>query len=137
MSRWPGHDERFLVREQQALAGAGGRERRVQSGGAHDRRHDAIGFRQCRDLRERLDACENTCRARIGAQRGDKLARGPLIRHGRIRRPEATDLLRELSDAAVGAERHQPKAIRVARQHIERAIADGAGGTRRRPHRSW
>ena len=38
----PGHHDRFLVREQQALAGARGRERRFEPGGADDRRDDGV-----------------------------------------------------------------------------------------------
>ena len=38
----PGHHEGFLVGEQQPLAGARGGERRAQTGGADDRRHDAL-----------------------------------------------------------------------------------------------
>jgi hypothetical protein len=46
----PGHDQRFLVGEQHALAGAGGGEGRGQPGGAHDAGHHRMAIRMRYDL---------------------------------------------------------------------------------------
>ncbi len=49
-----GHDQRFLVRQQDALAGARGGEAGAQAGSADDRGHDRVDLRVRRDLAQRL-----------------------------------------------------------------------------------
>ncbi len=44
-----GQHQRFLVREQDALAGSRRRQRRLEAGGADDRGHHRVGFGQGRD----------------------------------------------------------------------------------------
>src|SRR5215831_12613233 len=49
-----------------------------------------------------------------------------------IRRPPGADLPRELRGVAVGRDGDETKALRMAREHIERALADRASGTQYR-----
>src|SRR4029077_10423015 len=61
------------------------------------------------------------------AQQLTQLARGPLVSQSRVGRAPGEHLLRELRGVGVGRDRHQAETIRVTREHLERALAHGAG----------
>ena len=55
-----------------------------------------------------------------------------VVRERRVGNRKTPALLGELLDVAMRAERHDAETVRVARDDIERALADRAGGTQDR-----
>ena len=108
----PGHDQRFLVGQQQSLAGARRGERGTQSRGADDGRHDAVDFRESRDFLERLGAGEHARRRAARAQLLLRAARPRRVRERGIRHRETQRLLGQLGGIAMRAERDDAEAIR-------------------------
>ena len=83
----PGHDQRFLVGEQHALAGARRGERRGEPGGADDRRHHGVDVRHARRP-PRAPRRRQSTSTRSPPRRGARarLAPAPLGEH-RVARP--------------------------------------------------
>ena len=111
-----------------------------QSGGADDRGHHVLTLPAARRLRAAPlpdeDARGDAGRAQTlaSARRSGRRPRAP-------RGPAALDdLLGQLRGALVRGERDDAEAIRVARDHVERALADRAGRAEHRDavmRRSW
>jgi hypothetical protein len=85
-----GHHQRFLVGQQDLLAGAGGGQGRRQAGGADDGGHHGVGVRRAGDARTGpaspydtsvRQAGEQLAQARGGSARADHGARGRNARH--------------------------------------------------------
>ena len=124
-----GQHHRFLVGQQQALAGARGSEARLEAGRAHDGCHDDIDIRVRGHLGQRSRPLQHFSAA---AGRSERIlqrlgARG-IGQHGEARLPLQA-LRQQLGDPAVGRQGNDFIAIRVPGQHVERAGADAAGGT--------
>jgi hypothetical protein len=122
-------DERFLVGEQDALAGAGGGKRGPQTGRPDDRCHDGIRAAPCRGFDDTRLPPEDPRRQPGARQRALEAARRLQIRHCGDLRPVAQAELRELLPLAVGGERRNAEPVGMAGYDIEGRVADRAGGT--------
>jgi hypothetical protein len=92
-----GHDQRFLVRQQDFLAGARRGQGRGQAGGADDGGHHGVGVRAGSDVAQRLLAVDVDRQAgQQLAQAGCRLGRAD---HGALR-AEGAALGRQFVDAA-------------------------------------
>ena len=121
-----GHDQRFLIREQHALAGARGGQCRGKAGGADNRRHDHLAARVERDVFERLGA-EEKLGAKFTERRAQPGARRDAREHGGVRVVRAAELEQRIARAVRG-ERRDTVPIGVPRDNIERALTDRTGG---------
>ena len=123
-SSGPGHDQRFLVGEQQALAGARGGQRRAQSGRADDRRHDAVAPPAARASSSsaaapastrvpgRLVAQQRACSSAAAASSASAAYRGRNCRH--LRAPASPRCV-------CAASATTRKRSRMPREHVQRA----------------
>ena len=126
------HDEGFLVRQQQALAGLRRSQRRAQAGSTDDRRHDTVHLaRPGRSPRVPRARRARACRAPCPQQRGQFRGRR-FIGEGSVRRAKREHLPRQLGGVAVCSEGGNLEALRMAREHIEGALAHRAGGSQDR-----
>ena len=125
-----GHDQRLLVGQQHALAGAHSSERRAQPCCADDGRHHGIAvgvarnFFQCLAAETDLDAgglCAELVTQCIRRDRRTK--------HRHLRAKLAAEQ-RELVGLRVGGQRKNAVLVGMTAHHVERAVANGAGGAK-------
>ncbi len=125
----PGHDQGFLVGQQNFFPGTSGGQRGAQTGCAHNGRHHAIDFRRSGNLLQRFHAAQH-----FGVQPGSRQARAQISgssfvqQHG-IARLELLALLEQQVDLTMRGQGKDAIALRMAGHHIQRAFADAAGGT--------
>nr|GEU28237.1 hypothetical protein [Tanacetum cinerariifolium] len=125
-----GHDQRFLVRQQDFLAGAGGGQRGRQARGADDGSHHAVDFGSRRNRAQRGFAVFHFRGNAGGAQQAGQ-ARGSVGRaHHGARGTEGNALGRQFVDAAVRGQGINGVALRVTGEHVQRGHADRTGGAK-------
>src|SRR5688572_206240 len=119
-------DQRFLIREQDALAGGCGRDRRRQTRRTHDRRHYNLDFRVAHSIHERRSTALDTRGKPACPERSAKFLRGLSVLEDR-ETGAMCDALRE-QPAVVRArgERMHVVTVAMARDDVERACADAA-----------
>jgi hypothetical protein len=125
-------DERFLVGEQQPLAGRGGGEARCEAGGADDRRHHGVGVGMRSELAQRPGAARHR-----GVDSGVAQPcreRAPFVggRDRGVARPEANAEREQLVEPAVRGEREDLEAIGMRGDDVERREADPSRSRRAR-----
>ena len=126
--QFAGQHQRFLVGQQQALAGARGGQGRGQPGGADDRRHHGVALRAGDQAFQRRVAGVGTggqpgggqaiAQCRVGVRVGDHRMVGAVPR---AQGEQGIDL-------AAGGQHAGPHPPGMARDHIQRRGADRAGG---------
>ena len=128
ISRLPGHHQRFLVGEQQALAGARRCKGRQEARRTHDGRHDCSRLCGQRAASSSAGAPCNTRVARPATRRRSRRrsAAAPIHQHGDFG-AMLEALFEEPRVIAMGGQRDGSHLAAMARDDIERAHAHAAG----------
>jgi hypothetical protein len=122
------HHQRFLVGQQQALAGAGRGQAGRQAGGADDGGHHGVDRSPATRCPAPAAPASTRVRSPSDSSRVASSRRPPESRHHGNGRPELQALLQHQVDLRSGAEREHLEAVRVAGDHVQRVDADRAGG---------
>ena len=121
----PGHNQGFLIRQQQLLAGARRGEGGCEAGRADDCRHDAVGFWMGRNLLQSLRADQDLRRACVQARIQCVGLRG--MRHHCVARFVAQTQFGQCIDALICAQGKYAETLRMPRRYIEGVEPDGTG----------
>jgi hypothetical protein len=122
-------DDAFLVGKKEPLARAGRGKGERHARGADHRLHDGVRLRVARELGNRLRAARDVnARETLRLKRRGEFAGLRGVGDRRARRTEAPARLGELLDARASGERMHAKALRMARDDVERAAPDAARG---------
>src|SRR6185503_13304160 len=121
--------QRLLVREENALASARGRERRPQPRDPHDGRHHHVGAGGAGDVLECAHAAAHLARKTVRPHAPLELLCGAGVQHDGDPRLESAALLEERADLAFRRQRGDFEPVGMPGDDVERAGADAAGGT--------
>ena len=124
----PTDHERLLVREQNALARGGRRQRRAQSRRTDDGRKNGVGRRQRRGFDDARFSGDNAGRKTAPRQSVLERARRGLGSTAPRRRAEIAGTTRELFPLPMRGERRHREPVAMAGDDVERRVADRAGG---------
>ena len=127
-----GHDQHFLVGQQDFLARPGRRQRRLQPRRADNGRHHRIDVRMRRHVDQRLHAVTHRSgQPGVAATQSEFSGQRRVAHHRKFRR-ELADLLEQLVDLGMRAQRKYPVTIGMATNDVERIDPDRSGGTENR-----
>jgi hypothetical protein len=122
-----GHDQRFLVREQDPLARERCREAGTEARGTDDRRHDRVDVGVRCNVAQRLLAGQNFCRRANAAElRGQERGRCWIDDDGKSR-SMLQALLAQPRDVAARRECENLVTIAMTLEHVQRVQTDAAG----------
>ena len=126
--QFAGQHQRFLVRQQQALARARGGEGGIQPGGADDRGHDRVAGLAGGEFGQRPRAAG--VRHRLEPGRAQAVAQGvecAFLGDHRVRGTMRAAQFQQRIDPAAGGEHAGAQRVGVAGDDVERGSPDGAG----------
>jgi len=127
-----GGHQSFLVGQGNVLAGQDRAIGRHQAGHAHHGRNNQCGVRRGRHgdgaLRTRQDIGQRAGRGAL-AESGGQQRPGVFVLNGDTPRPEFRDLVRQALRIASGGQAGDEKPVRLGAQDVQRAPADGTGGS--------
>ncbi len=122
----------LLVGQQQPFAKPRGVQRRWQARSAHDGRHDRIHRVQRDDLQQGIGPGEHPGVTAVALERATQLVGLCRVADGRGSGSVRGALGGQLFRVAVGGQGFNAVAVRVSRQHVQRAAADGSGRAQNR-----
>ena len=125
-------DERFLVGEQNPLAGARCRERRTEARRTDNRREHRIDISQCCGFAQCCGAAFDARRRAIACDIARQHPRGVFVEQHRERRMKTATQRGELLRIAMSAQRSDGEAIGMLCDDVERGCTDRASRAEQR-----
>ena len=127
-----GHDQRFLIGQQNFFSGPCGGRRRRQPRRANDGGHHRVDLWQLCHVHQRVRTTQNLRDARRGGQSTPQSIGQRFVAHDRVTRCKLETLLEQTVDLGVRTQGFHTVTLWMLPDHIERTDADRTGRTKNR-----